>query len=169
MRGWILRKEFNFEIYIVDLKASTCSWAWLFLLRCVNPAALPLVRCYSIRLPRRVASWVDYSRHELSRAQWALRQWFQLAEDWCIMMWNIAVIVIEPLHPPHRPTSESSATFLHDLPTEHELHIEVYCFIKKNVNIRSRNVDSFSICHGLTKLYVLFVLTYARPWRMTGY
>jgi len=29
----------------------------------VNPAALPLpmVRCYSIRLPRRVASWVNYS------------------------------------------------------------------------------------------------------------
>ena len=32
-----------------------------FLLRCVNPAALPVVRCYSIRLARRVASWVDYT------------------------------------------------------------------------------------------------------------
>jgi len=30
-------------------------------IRCVNPAALPLVRCYSIRFPRRVASWVNYS------------------------------------------------------------------------------------------------------------
>jgi len=30
-------------------------------MRRVNPAALPLVRCYSIRLPRRVASWVNYS------------------------------------------------------------------------------------------------------------
>jgi len=34
----------------------------LLLLRCVNPAALPLVRWYSIRLPQRVASWVNYSR-----------------------------------------------------------------------------------------------------------
>jgi len=46
----------NFEIYIVDRKATACIYAKLFLLRCVNPAALPLVRCYSIRLPRRVAS-----------------------------------------------------------------------------------------------------------------
>jgi hypothetical protein len=46
----------DFEIYITDLKASICSWAKLFLLRCVNLAALPLVRCYSIHLPRGVAS-----------------------------------------------------------------------------------------------------------------
>jgi len=46
----------NFEIYIADRKATTCIEAKLFLLRCVYPAALPLVRCYSIRLPRRVAS-----------------------------------------------------------------------------------------------------------------
>ena len=45
-------EKVNFEICIADLKASTCSCAWLFLLRCVNPAALPLARCYSIRLPR---------------------------------------------------------------------------------------------------------------------
>jgi len=31
-------------------------------LRCVNSPAPPLVRCYSIRLPRRVASWVNHSR-----------------------------------------------------------------------------------------------------------
>jgi len=33
----------------------------LFLLRCVNPTALLLVHCYSIRSPQRVASWVNYS------------------------------------------------------------------------------------------------------------
>jgi len=46
----------NFEIYIADRKATTRIKAKLFLLRCVNPAALPLIRCYSIRLPLRVAS-----------------------------------------------------------------------------------------------------------------
>jgi len=35
-----------------------------FLLRCVNPATLPLVRCYSIRLPRHVVSGVSYSRQQ---------------------------------------------------------------------------------------------------------
>jgi len=43
-------------IYIADRKATACIQAKLFLLRCVNPAALPLVRCYSIRPPHRVAS-----------------------------------------------------------------------------------------------------------------
>jgi len=33
-----------------------------FLLRCVYSAALPLVCYYSIRLPLRVASWVNYSK-----------------------------------------------------------------------------------------------------------
>jgi len=51
-----LKLKVNFEIYIADRKATTCIQAKLFLLRCVNPAALPLVRCYSIRHPRRVAS-----------------------------------------------------------------------------------------------------------------
>ena len=41
------------------------------------------------------ALWVDYSGHELSRTQWALRQWSQLAEGWCTMMWKIAVFGIE--------------------------------------------------------------------------
>jgi len=49
-------KKVSFEIYIADRKATTCIQVKLFLLRCVNPAALPQVRCYSIRLPRRVAS-----------------------------------------------------------------------------------------------------------------
>jgi len=51
-----VKVEVNFEIYVADRKATTRIKAMLFLLRCVNPAALPLVRCYSIRLPRRVAS-----------------------------------------------------------------------------------------------------------------
>jgi len=51
----------NFEIYIADLEATTCIEAKLFMFRCVNSAALPLVRCWSIRRPRRVASWVNYS------------------------------------------------------------------------------------------------------------
>jgi len=51
---YVDRDEVNLEIYIADRKATTK--AKLFLLRCVNPAALPLVRCYSIRPPRRVAS-----------------------------------------------------------------------------------------------------------------
>jgi hypothetical protein len=89
-------KEVDFEIYLADLKASTCSYAKLLLLRCFNPAALPLVHCYSIRLPRRVASWVDYSRHELSLAQEALCQWSQPAEGWCTMMWKTAVFGNEP-------------------------------------------------------------------------
>ena len=46
---------------------------------------------YSIHLPRRVASWVDYSMHELSRAQWALRQWSQFTEGWCTVMWKSGV------------------------------------------------------------------------------
>jgi len=50
-----------FEIYIADRKATTHIQIKLFLLRCVNPAARPLVHCYLIRLPRRVASWVNYS------------------------------------------------------------------------------------------------------------
>jgi len=54
-------KKVNFEIYIADRKATTCISAKFFLLRCVNSAALPLVRCYSISPPRRVASWVNYS------------------------------------------------------------------------------------------------------------
>jgi len=52
----VKKLKVNFEIYIADRKATTRMQAKLFLLRCVNPAALPLVRCYSIRLPRRVAS-----------------------------------------------------------------------------------------------------------------
>jgi len=51
----------NFEIYMADRKATTRIKAKLFLLRCINPAVLPLVRYYSIRLPRRLASWVNYS------------------------------------------------------------------------------------------------------------
>jgi len=47
-------------MYIADRKATT-GIGKAFLLRCVNPAALPLVRCDSIRHPRRVASWVNYS------------------------------------------------------------------------------------------------------------
>jgi hypothetical protein len=66
------------------------------MLCCVNHAALPLARCYSIRLPRRVASWVDYSRHKMSRAHCALRQWSHLAEGWCTMVRKWAVLRIEP-------------------------------------------------------------------------
>jgi len=58
----MLKVKVNFEIYIADRRATTsCIKVKLFLLRCVNPEALPLVRCYSIRLPWRVASWVNYS------------------------------------------------------------------------------------------------------------
>jgi len=56
---WDTKQEFkkvNFEIYILDRQA-TITWKYkLFLLRCVNSTALPLVRCYSIRLPRTLAS-----------------------------------------------------------------------------------------------------------------
>jgi len=46
----------NFVIYITDRKAIYYLYIGkAFLLRCVNLAALPLVRCYSIHLPRRVA------------------------------------------------------------------------------------------------------------------
>jgi len=38
-------------IYTADRKATT--QVKLFLLYCVNPVALPLVRCYLIRLPMR--------------------------------------------------------------------------------------------------------------------
>jgi len=54
----------NFEINLADRKSTTCLKAKLFLLRCVNPAALSLARCYSIRHPRRVASWVNYSSRQ---------------------------------------------------------------------------------------------------------
>jgi len=54
-------KKVNFKIYIADRKTTTCIYAKLFLPCCVNHAALPLVRCYSICPPRRVASWVNYS------------------------------------------------------------------------------------------------------------
>jgi len=37
-------------MYIADRKAIILYIGEAFLLRCVNPAALPLVRCYSIRL-----------------------------------------------------------------------------------------------------------------------
>jgi hypothetical protein len=50
-----VEKKVCSEMNVADLKASTCSWAQLFLFRSVNPAALPLVRCYSIRHPRMVA------------------------------------------------------------------------------------------------------------------
>ena len=92
----ICHKQVCFEIYTADLKASTSSWAELFAAPLFNPAALPLVRCYSTRLPRSVASWVDYSRHEPNRALWAPRQWSQLAEGWFTIMWKIAVLRIEP-------------------------------------------------------------------------
>jgi len=51
-----VEKKVNFEISIADQKATTHIKAKLFLLRFVNSAALPLVRCCSIRLPWRVAS-----------------------------------------------------------------------------------------------------------------
>jgi len=51
----------NFEIYIADRKATTCIYAKLFMLCCINSAAVQLVRCYSFRPPRRVASWVNYN------------------------------------------------------------------------------------------------------------
>jgi len=58
-------KKVNFEIYIADRKITTCIYIGkAFLLRCVNPAALPLVRCYSIRPPRSVASCVSSQRTE---------------------------------------------------------------------------------------------------------
>jgi len=47
-------------IYITDRKATT-GIGKAFSAPRVNPAALPLVHCYSVRLPRRVASWVNYS------------------------------------------------------------------------------------------------------------
>jgi len=47
----VFKLKVNFEIFIADRKATTCIQAKPFLLRCVNPAVLPLVRCYSIRTP----------------------------------------------------------------------------------------------------------------------
>jgi len=38
-------------VYIVDLKATTCILLKLFLFRCVNPAALPLVRATRFAFP----------------------------------------------------------------------------------------------------------------------
>jgi len=57
----------KYERYIADRKGTTCFIGKAFLLRCVNPAALPLTRCYSIRLPRRVvtAEWTK-AGNELS-------------------------------------------------------------------------------------------------------
>jgi len=48
-RGGNVKVKVNFEIYIAIGKLLPVYRQKLFLLRCVNPAALPLVRCYSIR------------------------------------------------------------------------------------------------------------------------
>jgi len=53
-------KKVNFKMHVPDRKGTTGINAKLFLFGCVNSAALPLVRCYSIHLPQGVASWVDY-------------------------------------------------------------------------------------------------------------
>jgi hypothetical protein len=60
--GLLKLKKVTFEIYVPDRKTTTCISSKLFLLCCVNSAALPLGHCYSLCLPRMVASWVDYSR-----------------------------------------------------------------------------------------------------------
>jgi len=51
-------------MYIADLKLLPGYMHSLFLLRYVNPASQPMVRCYSICLPRRVADWMDHSRQQ---------------------------------------------------------------------------------------------------------
>jgi len=52
----------NFVIYIADRKANTCIQAHLFVLRFVNPQDYHwYVATHSIRLHRRVVSWVNYS------------------------------------------------------------------------------------------------------------
>jgi len=64
-----VKVKVNFVIYIADWKATTYIYAMIYLLCCVNSAALPQVLCYSFHLPWRVASWVNYSRqcNELNR------------------------------------------------------------------------------------------------------
>jgi len=52
----------SFDIHIAVRKAITCVHKQFVMLCCVNTAALPPVRCYSICLPRRLASPVDYRR-----------------------------------------------------------------------------------------------------------
>jgi len=60
-----------------------------FLLRCVNPAALPLVGCYSIRLPRRVASWGNYTRQSTNWiVQWALPV---MSACWRLMHYDVKI------------------------------------------------------------------------------
>jgi len=57
------RKKVNFQTCMANREATLLSvYRQFFLLRCVNPAVRPLVRCYLNRLSRRVASWVDYNR-----------------------------------------------------------------------------------------------------------
>jgi len=77
-------QKVNFEIYVADRKATTC--IKLFLLRCVNLAALPLVRCYSICLPRRVASWVIYSSRRTESSSEHFASYLSLLKadaPWC--------------------------------------------------------------------------------------
>jgi len=67
-----------------------------FLFRCVNPAALPLVRGYSIRLPHGVASWVNYrSRQTESSSEHFASDLSLLKADaeWC----EKAVLGFEPM------------------------------------------------------------------------
>jgi len=84
-------KKDNFEIYIADQKATTCIWAKLFLLRCVNPAELPLVGP-TLQLdspfPEGSHSWVKYSsrRTESSSALQHFASVFSLQKAdamWC--------------------------------------------------------------------------------------
>jgi len=85
-----LNKKGNFVVYIADRKAITCIQRKLFLLRCVKPPVLPLVRCYSIRLPHRVASWVNYNsqRTESSGEHFASDLSLLKADAWCTVIWK---------------------------------------------------------------------------------
>jgi len=81
-------KTVNFVIYIADRKPTTYKTyiGTVFLLGCGNPAALPLVRCYSIRILRMIASWVNYSmqRTESSSEHYVSDLSFLKADTlWC--------------------------------------------------------------------------------------
>jgi len=57
-----------------------------FLLRCVTPAALPLVAATRFAFPGELAEWTT-AGNKLN-VQWALRQWSHLAEGRCSMMFK---------------------------------------------------------------------------------
>jgi len=76
-------------------------WLIDWLIDCfVRSAVLTSQHCHwytaiLIPLPQRVASWVDYIPHTGNELNCELRQWSELAEGWCFMMWKCSLSVFE--------------------------------------------------------------------------